>query len=120
MAVVKADAYGHGVKEVAQAILETKFIDRFAVSMLDEAIELRKLGIKVPILVLGYTDPRRAEEIVQFDVTQSIFEQELASSISGAAVKLGKIAKVHVKVDTGMSRIGFLPGSRAVKEIKQI
>lgn len=120
MAVVKADAYGHGVKEVAQAILETKFIDRFAVSMLDEAIELRKLGIKVPILVLGYTDPRRSEEIVFFDITQSIFEQELAKSISNAAVRLNKIAKVHVKVDTGMSRIGFLPGYRAVKEIKQI
>jgi len=69
--VVKADAYGHGVMEIARTLLENG-VTRLAVSMLDEAIQLRQNGIKVPILILSYTDPVRAEEIVLNDVTQTV------------------------------------------------
>jgi len=79
MGVVKADSYGHGVFETVQTILENG-VSRLAVSMLDEAIQLRKMGIKVPILILSYTDPCRADEIVKNDITQTVYSHELAES----------------------------------------
>ncbi len=119
MGVVKADAYGHGVMEVAKTLLENG-ASRFAVSMLDEAIQLRRAGIEVPILILGYTDPIRANEIIENDVTQSVFSHELAQALSDEAVRQGRKVKIHIKIDTGMSRIGFLPGYSAVKNVVDI
>lgn len=119
MGVVKADAYGHGVMEVAKTLLENG-ASRLAVSMLDEAIQLRRTGIEVPILILGYTDPIRAAEIIENDVTQSVFSHELAQALSDEAVRQGKKVKIHIKIDTGMSRIGFLPGYSAVKNVVEI
>ena len=119
MGVVKADAYGHGVFEVTKTLLDNG-VDSLAVSMLDEAIQLRKNGIDVPILILGYTDPVRAEEIISYNVTQTVFSHDLAEALSQAAVKMGKKVKIHIKVDTGMTRIGFMPGYSAVKNIMKI
>lgn len=119
MGVVKADAYGHGVREVVRTLLDNG-VTQLAVSMLDEAIQIRNMGIDVPILILGYTDPVRAEELVRNDVTQTVFSLDLAEALSEAAVKLGKKVKVHVKVDTGMTRIGFMPGCDAVRSITGI
>jgi len=119
MGVVKADAYGHGVLEVVRTLLDNG-VTQLAVSMLDEAIQIRKMGINVPILILSYTDPARAEEIVVNNVTQTVFSMDLAMALSKAAVKLGKNAKIHVKVDTGMTRVGFMPGYSAVKSIMEI
>jgi len=118
MGVVKADAYGHGVLEVVRALLDNG-VTQLAVSLLDEAIQIRKMGIKVPILILSYTDPARAEEIVSNDVTQTVFSHDLAQALSAAAVKLGKSAKIHVKLDTGMTRVGLKPGCCAVKNIME-
>ncbi len=119
MGVVKADAYGHGVMEVAKTLLDNG-ATRLAVSMLDEAIQLRRNGISAPILILGYTDPIRASEIIENDVTQSVYSHELAQALSDEAVKQGKKVKIHIKIDTGMSRIGFLPGYSAVKNVIEI
>ncbi len=119
MGAVKADAYGHGVLEVVRTLLDNG-VTQLAVSMLDEAIQIRNMGINVPILILSYTDPSRVEEIVSNDVMQTVFSTDLALAISKAAVRLGKTAKVHVKVDTGMTRIGFMPGHEAVNSIKEI
>ncbi len=119
MGVVKADAYGHGVFEVTKTLLDNG-VDSLAVSMLDEAIQLRKNGIDVPILILGYTDPVRAEEIISYNVTQTVFSHDLAEALSQAALKMGKKVKIHIKVDTGMTRIGFMPGYSAVKNIMKI
>lgn len=119
MGVVKADAYGHGVMEVTKTLLDNG-VTRLAVSMLDEAIQLRRNGIEVPILVLGYTDPVRVNEIIENDVTQSVFSQELALALSNEAVRQHKKVKIHIKIDTGMTRIGFLPGYSAVKNVAQI
>ncbi|MCX7841741.1 MAG: alanine racemase [Clostridia bacterium] len=119
LGVVKADAYGHGVMEVSRTLLNNG-VSRLAVSMLDEAVQLRKNGIEVPILILGYTDPRRAEEIITNDVTQTVFSHDLAEALSAAAVKLGRNVKIHIKIDTGMTRIGFMPGYSAVKNVVQI
>ena len=119
LAAVKADAYGHGVMETVRTMLENG-VTQLAVSMLDEAIQLRKLGINVPILILSYTDPVRAEEIIQNEVTQTVFSHDLAEALSAAAVRLGRNIKIHVKVDTGMTRVGFMPGYSAVKNVLQI
>lgn len=119
MGVVKADAYGHGVKEVARTLLENG-VTRLAVSMLDEAIQLRQEGIDVPILTLSYTDPRRAEEIILNDVTQTVFSHDVAEALSDAAVRLNRNVKIHIKIDTGMTRVGFMPGYSAVKNVVQI
>ena len=119
MGVVKADAYGHGVFEVTRTLLANG-VSRLAVSMLDEAIQLRREGIEVPILVLGYTDPARANEILENDVTQSVYSHELAQALSKEAVRQGKKVKLHIKIDTGMSRIGFMPGYSAVKNVMEI
>lgn len=119
MGVVKADAYGHGVMEVAKTLLENG-VTRLAVSMLDEAIQLRKNGIDVPILILSYTDPRRAEEIILNDVTQTVFSHDLAEALSEAAVRLDKNIKIHIKIDSGMTRVGFMPGYSAVKNVVRI
>ncbi len=118
MGVVKADAYGHGVKEVAHTLLENG-VTRLAVSMLDEAIQLRQSGVSVPILVLSDIEPERVDEILHYDVTQTIFEYEFAEMLSRRAASEGKKATVHIKIDTGMGRIGF-DYAAAPQMVKQI
>jgi alanine racemase len=119
MAVVKADAYGHGVLETVQTMIENG-VTRIAVSMLDEAIQLRKIGIDIPILVLSYTSPLRADEILRYQITQTVYSHELAAALSEEAVRQGTKARIHIKIDTGMSRVGFIPGYSAVKDVVAI
>ena len=119
MAVVKADAYGHGSIETAATLIENG-ANRLAVSMIDEAIQLRESGINVPILLLNHTDPIRFEEIIKYELTQTVFSHELAEALSDTAVRLNKKINIHIKIDTGMSRVGFLPGYSAVKDVIRI
>ena len=106
--VIKADAYGHGVHQVCKSLSEAG-CRRFAVAIPDEAFELREGGVTAPILVLGPTPARSAAEYVRQDVTATITDLSFARVLSGEAVRQGRKMPVHVKVDTGMSRIGFLP-----------
>lgn len=119
MGVVKADAYGHGIKEIIPVLIDNG-VTRLAVSMLDEAIELRKNGVTIPILVLSYTDPRRAKEIIIHNVTQTVYSKSLALSLSNAGQELEKEVRIHIKVDTGMGRVGFMAGFEAIKSIEEI
>ena len=119
IAVVKADAYGHGVFGILPTLLENG-VRKFAVSLLDEAIQLRKNGVSAPILVLSYTDVSRAGEILKNNVTQTVYNMELARALSEASILTNREAKIHIKVDTGMSRVGFPAGYSAVKEISKI
>jgi len=107
-AVVKADAYGHGAIAVARTVLRAG-ADRLAVAIINEALELRKAGFRVPILILGYTPTCQATIVVDHDITQTIFSMDSAKALSGAAVAAGKIVNVHIKIDTGMGRIGVGP-----------
>lgn len=106
LGVVKADAYGHGAVRVAKH-LEKIGAAYLAVSNIDEAEELRLGGIKLPILMLGYTPEDQAERIISIDMTQAVQNYEIAKAFSDAAVQMGKKMKVHVKLDTGMGRLGF-------------
>ena len=104
--VVKANAYGHSVDLVAPA-LDAAGTDYFAVSNLDEAKELRALGINKPILILGYTPTTRAKELSEFDLIQTVFSYDFAQKLNEHAEKEGVCIRTHIKLDTGMGRIGF-------------
>ncbi|WP_425484613.1 alanine racemase [Kroppenstedtia pulmonis] len=107
MAAVKANAYGHGAVPVSRAALQAGATD-LAVAFLDEALELRHAGVTAPILVLGYTPTRGIKEAVQQGITLTVYDEESVREISQAGVEAGVTAKVHVKVDTGMGRLGLL------------
>ena len=107
LGLVKADAYGHGAVPVARK-LETLGADMLAVACLAEAIELRQAGITLPILCLGQTPPELAPELLAYGVTQTVGDLETGAALSAAAVAAGKTLTIHVKVDTGMGRLGFV------------
>ena len=118
-AVVKADGYGHGALEVAQTALDCG-VSYLAVAFLDEALQLRKEGIKAPILILGFTPEEQFDKIVEHDITQTVYKVSSAQKLSLEAKKQGKKAKIHIKLDTGMSRIGFQAEPSSIDEIKKI
>ncbi len=121
LGTVKANAYGHGALPVARRLVDLG-ADYLAVACLDEAAALRQAGIAAPILILGYTQPDLADEVVALDVTQTVFTPELARALSDAAGAAGKRAKVHLKADTGMSRLGVLAHDpeTAARELVQL
>jgi len=122
MAVIKADAYGHGAVELSR-IYEKMGVDYLAVATLNEALELRGSGIALPILILGITPPELAEELITNRITQTVFDAEYAKKLSGQAECLGQRVKIHVKADTGMTRLGFLDSigrGNAVSEISEV
>ncbi|WP_211171128.1 alanine racemase [Bacillus sp. DNRA2] len=106
MAVVKADGYGHGAVEVAWGAIESG-ANYLAVAILDEALELREAGITAPILVLGYTPNRSIKAAINADIELTVFSRETLSEIIHQATTLDKMVSIHLKVDTGMSRIGL-------------
>ncbi len=106
MAVVKANAYGHSVSFVAP-FLEKNGVDYFAVSNLDEALQLRELSITAPILILGYTPIEAVELLEKNSITQCVYSLDYAKQLSEKAVEKGIKIKIHIKLDTGMSRLGF-------------
>jgi alanine racemase len=108
IAVVKANAYGHGAVPVGQAALEAG-AKRLAVHRAIEGVELRRAGIQAPILVMGYTPPDGASMVAEGGLTPSLMTVEFARALSGRASALGLIVPVHVKVDSGMSRFGLMP-----------
>ena len=106
MCIVKADAYGHGVEHIALEY-QRMGIRWFGVSNIEEAVELRKCGIRGDILILGYTPHKVTRLLSDYDITQAVFSEEYAEGLSAAAVELGVTVKCHIKADTGMGRIGF-------------
>jgi len=121
MAVVKGNGYGHDILEVSSLVLKNG-ASRLAVARLEEAIFLRKIGITVPILVLGLTLKQQAELLVSYNITPTVCKYETIEKFSKFAVKEGKTVKVHIKVDTGMGRIGIFPNhvSDFVKKVKAL
>ena len=119
MAVVKADAYGHGALDVAPCLLENG-ASRLAVAMLTEAVELRNNNITAPIMILGYTPLYLGEELINYDIEQTIYDLDYAKELSSLALSLNKKAKVHIALDTGMGRIGFLPTDESFNAICEI
>ena len=119
IAVVKADAYGHGAIDVAPVLLQNG-ADILAVAVVTEAVELRRSGLECPIIVLGFTPPNLINDLLTYDIEQAVYSYELAKELSKAAQKENKIAKIHIVVDTGMARIGYLPNDDSAEEICNI
>ena len=119
MPVVKANGYGHGSVEVAR-LYKKNGADRIAVSILTEALELRKAGIDLPIQLLSFTPKEQLGTVVDYDIIQGIYTFEDASELSKVSLERNKVSKIHIKIDTGMGRIGFSPNSFSIKEIVKI
>ena len=116
LAVVKADAYGHGALETAKTLIDSGAAG-LCLATIDEAVELRKHGIDVPMMTLGFTDPSRFRDAVRYEVEQAVYSYEIAKALSDEAVKAGKTCRIHIKLDTGMGRIGFKTDGTETEEI---
>lgn len=118
MVVIKADGYGHGAVPVAKYVDD--IADAYGVAIAREGAQLRRVGINKPILVLGWTHRQDNDILIENDITQTIFTYDMAKELSKSAMALGKKAKIHIKIDTGMSRIGFDCSEESVEEIVRI
>ncbi|HOC08011.1 MAG TPA: alanine racemase [Bacillota bacterium] len=119
MGIVKADGYGHGAVEISRVLLE-EGVQRLGVAVLDEGIALRQEGIDVPILVLGYTPPQLFNKVLEHRITPTLYNYEDALKLSELASKNGSSVKVHLKLDTGMGRIGMIPGQDSLDMVSNI
>lgn len=117
-AVIKADGYGHGSIPVAKRL--EKDVDFFCVAAIEEAIELREHGFDLPILILGYTSPSQYEDVVKYQIAQTIYDYETAEQLNIIAETMGQKAKVHIALDTGMNRIGFYWNEHSLEDIEAI
>jgi len=118
-AVIKADGYGHGAVEIAKVLLENG-ADRIAVATLGEAVQLRRGGYTVPIMVLGYTPEDQGQVVIDNNIIQTVYTYSQALAFSNFAKQANKDITVHLKIDTGMSRLGFQPNDQAINDIKEI
>lgn len=120
IAVVKADGYGHGAVPVAKMFEACSYVWGYAVACLEEATELREQGIRKPILVLGCVFPDQFEEMIRYDVRPAVYMESMAERISQEAVRQGKDAFIHIKIDTGMGRIGFPVTEESADAVERI
>ncbi|MBR3464358.1 MAG: alanine racemase [Clostridiales bacterium] len=118
LAVVKADAYGHGAYETAKTLLECGAAG-LCLATIDEAVDLRRRGIEAPMMTLGFTDRSRYADAVKYGIEQAVYSYEIAKALSDEATAQGRQIKVHVKLDTGMGRIGFKTDGSDTEEIKR-
>lgn len=118
--VAKADCYGHGALQITSLLSLKEYVWGFAVATLDEAIVLRRGGVTKPILVLGCIFPEQWIDALENNIRITVYTEELTKVLADLAVKIGRKAYVHVKLDTGMGRIGFTPGKEGADKIEEI
>ena len=119
IAVVKANCYGHGVIDIIPTLLENG-VSRFAVAMISEALEIRENNITAPVMILGFTPLYLGEELINNNIEQTVYDLDYARELSKIALTLNKKAKIHIAIDTGMGRIGFLPNEKSIDNITEI
>ena len=119
IAVVKANCYGHGVIDIIPTLLENG-VSRFAVAMISEALEIRENNITAPVMILGFTPLYLGEELINNNIEQTVYDLDYAKELSKIALTLNKKAKIHIAIDTGMGRIGFLPNEKSIDNITEI
>ena len=120
IAVIKTDGYGHGSVPIAKSLEKLDFMFGFAVATFEEAMQLRDAGITLPILILGYTFPYSYEKMILKDIRPCVFRDDMVDEMDALAAKIGKKIKVHVKVDTGMGRIGITPDEEGFSFVKRL
>ncbi len=119
MGVIKTDGYGHGAVPIAWEMEKLDYVYGYAVATVEEAMQLRNESIKKPILILGYAFPSSYDEIVKNDIRPAVFREDMLNEINEAAKRVGEICYVHIKVDTGMSRIGIRPDDEGKAFVKK-
>ncbi len=120
ISVIKSDGYGHGALQIARFLQGKEYIWGYALAALDEAVVLRKGGIEKPLLVLGCIFPEQWAEMLENDIRMTVYTTEMARRVSDLAVRMGKKAYIHIKLDTGMSRLGFPVCEESVDRIAAI
>lgn len=120
MAVIKADGYGHGAVQIAQMLENIEYVWGYAVATLDEAVVLKSEGMKKPILVLGCVFPDQYMEMLKYDIRMNVYTEEMAEAISQMAAREGMTAYMHIKLDTGMARLGFDASEESLEAIHRI
>lgn len=120
IAVIKADGYGHGAVQIAQMLENLEYIWGYAVATLDEAVVLKAEGMNKPILVLGCVFPDQYMEMLKYNIRMNVYTEEMAEAISQMAAREGMTAYMHIKLDTGMTRLGFDTSEKSVEAIHRI
>ncbi len=118
LAVIKTDGYGHGGVPIAKMLEQLDFMFGYAAATYEEAHVLREAGVKKPILILGYTFPYCYEELIREEIRPAVYRRDTVEELAAAAEKVGKKAKVHIKVDTGMGRIGITPDEEGLEFVR--
>jgi len=119
MGIIKADGYGHGAVAIGRELEKLPYVFGYGVATAEEAFILRKAGLEKPILVLGYTFPYACEELIRQEIRTAVFREDTLAEMAFCAEKLGKKAKIHIKVDTGMSRIGIRPDESGLSFVRK-
>jgi len=119
MAVIKADGYGHGAVPIAWEMEEIPYVHGYGVASVEEAMQLRNANIRKPILVLGYTFPYSYETLINQEITPAVFRRDMLQQLNETAAKMGVKTPVHIKVDTGMTRIGIRPDADGAAFVKE-
>ena len=120
LAVIKANGYGHGALQIAEKLENSADVYGYAVATAEEAFALRRAHLHKPILILGYTFPDCYEELIAQDIRPTVFRADMARELSEEALRQGKRLKIHIKVDTGMSRIGIFPDDTGVSFVEKV
>lgn len=120
IAVIKTDGYGHGAVQIARELEQVDYVWGYATATAEEAMILRRAGMNKPILILGYTFPYAYKDLIDLDIRPATFREDQAAMLSELAVSKGKKAKVHIKVDTAMSRVGIKPDDSGIAFIKKV
>lgn len=118
--VIKTDGYGHGAVQIGNELEKMNYVFGYAVATAEEAMILRHAGLKKPILILGYTFPYCYEELIHHDIRPAVFREDTIEELAECARRMGKNVKVHVKVDTGMTRIGIRPDESGIAFVDKI
>ena len=118
LAVIKTDGYGHGGVPIAKMLEQLDFMFGYAAATYEEAHILREAGVKKPILILGYTFPYCYEELIREEIRPAVYRRDTVEELVAAAAKVGQKAKVHIKVDTGMGRIGITPDEEGLEFVR--
>lgn len=118
--VIKADGYGHGAVPIGRELEQLAYVSGYATATPEEALVLRKAGLHKPILILGYTFPYCYEDLIRQDIRPAVFREDMLAELSACAKRLGKKAKIHIKVDTGMTRVGIMPDEKGLAFVQKV
>lgn len=119
MGVIKADAYGHGAIQIGRELETMDYVFGYAVATAEEAMILRHAGLEKPILILGYTFPYSYEDLIRYEIRPTVFREDSIEELAACARKMGKSVSVHIKVETGMNRLGIRPDESGLRFVEK-